>query len=127
MRKVLVVEDHEPEMRLMVWVLTDDGSDVHVASTVGAVISHIEEHRPDTVVFNSRMLGQAKDACVTLIRQLHPEVRIIDVSTPPLAGEKRFIDVTAFDERDTRRSKLDDTALSGDGLVYMVNHRRTAR
>lgn len=126
MQNVLVVEDADPEMRLMVWMLTDSGSQVRVATTVGAVISAIEEHRPDTVVFNSRMLGQAKPACIALIRELHPAVRIIDVSTPRQAGDKRFINITDHNESDPARDRSSDSELSGDGLIYMIEHMQRA-
>jgi CheY-like chemotaxis protein len=125
MEKILVVEDHEPEMRLMVWLLTDDGSQVNVTSSVGEVIADIERHQPDTVVFNSRMRGQAKEACINLIRELSPHVRIIDVSTPPLAAERHLIDITNHDSGDGQRSTVNDETLSGENLIYMTHHRRS--
>lgn len=126
MQKILVVEDHEPEMRLMVWHLTADGSRVKVTATIGEVISDIETFAPDTVVFNTRKLKREKAACVELIRAVSPDVRIIDVSQADTAGDKRLIDVTDNDENDTDRSPADDSDLSGEGLIYMVNHRRSA-
>jgi DNA-binding response OmpR family regulator len=125
MHKILVVEDHEPEMRLMVWHLTDDGSRVKVTTTIGEVISDIETFGPDTVVFNSRALGDAKDACVALIRRIIPDVRIIDVSTPTAAGDRQLIDITDKDEGDPGRETTEDCDFTGAGLIYMVNHRRT--
>jgi DNA-binding NtrC family response regulator len=127
MQKILVVEDAEPELRLMVWLLTDDGSDVKVTSSIGEVIADIERYAPDTVVFNSRMRGQRKDACIALIRDLVRDVRIIDVSAAKTAAEAtRLIDVTDHDELDAARVTADDAALSNANLIYMVNHKRFA-
>jgi CheY-like chemotaxis protein len=123
MKRILVIEDAEPQMRLMVWLLTDHGSDVKVTTSLGAVITDIETFKPDTVVFNSRFLGETKDVCIDLIRRLQPDVRVIDVSSPPLAGVKRFIEISDHNEGDARRSGADDSAFSGDGLIHMINHR----
>jgi hypothetical protein len=122
--RILVVEDHEPEMRLMVWYLTDDGSDVKVSSTVGGVIADIETFRPDTVVFNSRALGDAKDACIALIRALARDIRIIDVSAP--AAGRRFVDVTHH-ENDPRSGDAGaDRDFTAEGLIHLIHRRRAA-
>ena len=125
MQRILVVEDHEPEMRLMVWHLTDDGAHVNVTTSIGEVIADIEKYSPETVVFNSRKLGPAKDACIALIRALAEDIRIIDISDPASGGQQ-FIDVTERDEGDATRATSDDTSITGPNLVYMVNHRRQA-
>jgi CheY-like chemotaxis protein len=127
MQKILVVEDAEPELRLMVWLLTDDGCDVKVTSSMGEVIADIERYEPDTVVFNSQMRGQQKDACIALIRELVRDVRIIDVSAAKAHAEaKRLVDVTDHDELDAARVTADDAALSNANLIYMVTHKRSA-
>jgi CheY-like chemotaxis protein len=127
MQKILVVEDAEPEMRLMVWLLTDDGSDVRVSSTIGEVIADIERFTPDTVVFNSRMHGQKKDACIRLIRELVPDTRIIDVSSRLPDRDKRLVDVSERDVDDPARDASEDSTLSSIGLIHIVNHRRASR
>jgi CheY-like chemotaxis protein len=127
MQKILVVEDADPELRLMVWLLTDDGSDVKVTSSISEVIADIERYEPDTVVFKSQMRGQRKDACIALIRDLVRDVRIIDVAAAKTATDaKRLIDVTDHDELDAARVTAADAALSNANLIYMVNHKRFA-
>jgi hypothetical protein len=113
-------------MRLMVWHLTDDGSQVKVTTTIGEVIAEIERFSPDTVVFNSRTLGQAKDACIGLIRQLVADVRIIDMSASSVPGARRFIDITDHDEGNPAREGRNDVDATGSNLISMVNRKRAA-
>jgi DNA-binding response OmpR family regulator len=124
MEKILVVEDREPEMRLMVWHLTDDGAEVSVTARIGDVIADIETFAPDTVVFNSQALGDAKEACIALIRALQRDVRIIDVSGAAASGRRRFVDITAAGG--VQAAQADDTEFTPDGLISMVNRRRAA-
>jgi CheY-like chemotaxis protein len=81
MKHVVVIEDAQPQLKLLAWGLMDVGFRVTVTTDPAAAIEWLRAgEQPDAVVFNISTDGAAKRGAIERIRDLAPEARIIDVA-----------------------------------------------
>jgi len=78
MIRILVVEDDNQHLRLMAWVLGEEGFDVTTASSTDAA-ARAREVQPGVIVFNTGEDASVKGACIQKLRRSSPAARIIDV------------------------------------------------
>jgi len=75
---VLVVEDHEPFMKLMAWTLEQDGYTVQT-SAFDEVVEIAQATDPAAVVFNMRDAKNEKRDRIARLREVAADVCVVDV------------------------------------------------
>ena len=78
MTTVLNIQADEQTMRLMDWILSEEGFAV-VNALDAPPATFADEHRPDVIVVNTNMEPAEKRACIVALRGLLPGVSVIDL------------------------------------------------
>jgi DNA-binding NtrC family response regulator len=91
---VLLIEDEDALTRVLSWYLLDAGHEVAVAASGEAADRKLESYHPEVIVFNTVMEPETKHIWMTRLKELHPGVRILDVSDEKNARARGMIGVS---------------------------------
>jgi DNA-binding response OmpR family regulator len=76
---VLNIQADEQILRLMDWILTEEGfTVVNALGSPPATLTH--PHRPDVIIVNTNMSQDEKRVCIVALHGLVPDVGVIDMS-----------------------------------------------
>ena len=122
--KVCVADDH----RLILGAICDalrSAEDIEVVGTTQSgseVMGLVERHRPDVVLLDGRMPDLDGLACLKLIKQAHPEIKVIMLSASEDAGQISQAFAAGANAYIGKRINPDDLASAirqvVDGAVY---------
>ena len=78
MTTVLNIQADEQTLRLMDWILSEEGFIVvNALGAPPATLAHL--HRPDVIIVNSDMSQDEKRACIVALHGLVPNVGVLDL------------------------------------------------
>ena len=80
MKRVLVIEDKLPRLKLLAWGLGDAGYQVTVAQTIGQAFELLQTADVEAIVINTDSPIDAKAQAIERMRELEPGVRVVDIS-----------------------------------------------
>jgi len=80
MASVLVIEDEQPLTRIITWALIEAGYEVAAVAETGSAIAKVGAWQPDVIVFNTVIEDDVKSRALDEMRQLAPNVLVVDVS-----------------------------------------------
>lgn len=105
---VLNIQVDEQVLRLMDWILTEEGfTVVNALGAPPATLAH--PHRPDVIIVNTNMNVDEKRACIVALHGLVPGVGVLDLS---IGAE--------LDTYDTGADQYLDKPFSADDLIARV-------
>lgn len=83
MIRIAVVDDHEMVREGLKAILSaeDDFEVVAEAASADGIVALVEKSRPDVVLLDARMPGISGPRACRLLSEVHPEVRVLMVST----------------------------------------------
>lgn len=79
MASIFIVESEEPLIRMLSWILIEDGNQVSAAYDADEVELRLRDIDPDVVVFNTDMRDRERERAIQLVERLRPRARIIDL------------------------------------------------
>ena len=81
MAKVLLVDEDERDMRLIRWVLEEEGHSTTCAQSAEQAIRSAKGEPPDLVLFDSNAPRAGRSRAIENLREVVPTVHVIDVAT----------------------------------------------
>ena len=111
MTTLLNIQVDEQTMRLMDWILSEEGyTVVNALDAPPATLAH--EHLPDIIIINTNMEPAEKRACIVALRGLNPGVSVLDLGV----GVER-------QSYDTGADQYLDRPFSASDLIARVRER----
>lgn len=92
MRNILVVDDDKSLRDLLAAILREQGYSVQTAEEGNAALSHMESEKFDLVISDIIMPGKEGIETIREIRQAHPDVQIIAMSTGGSLGNAQILE-----------------------------------
>jgi DNA-binding NtrC family response regulator len=79
MANIFIVESEEPLVRMLSWILIEDGNQVSAAYDPDEVEERLRRMDPDVVVFNTDMRDGERERAMSVVERMRPRARIIDL------------------------------------------------
>jgi DNA-binding response OmpR family regulator len=79
---ILIVEGEAQVLRLLSWLLDEEGYEVASVSNPLDATNHVVANRPDVVIFNTGLPDARKKEWIDEWRETAPETRVLDLRNP---------------------------------------------
>jgi len=92
MASILIVDDDKPLLDLLAELLRKQGHEVKTAEEGNSALSQMREAKFDLVISDIIMPGKEGIETIREIRELHPDVRVIAMSTGGSLGNAQILE-----------------------------------